>query len=165
MSGILLLLGSNLGERSENLTVALNELIMEKVHLIERSSVYESQPWGISEQPWFLNLVIEVETSLSPSALLRTCLGIEQKMGRVRKEKWGERLIDIDILYYGNQVINEDELVVPHPGISDRRFTLMPLAEKWPNLIHPVLDKTQKEMLIDASDPLIVKKTDVVLSQ
>ena len=96
------------------------------------SSVYETAPWGITDQPAFLNQVLRLSTTLSPGALLRIILQIEEQMGRVRVRKWGQRLIDIDILFYGNSVIAEEDLVIPHPGIAERRFVLEPLVEIAP---------------------------------
>ncbi|MCP4458494.1 MAG: 2-amino-4-hydroxy-6-hydroxymethyldihydropteridine diphosphokinase [Cytophagales bacterium] len=165
MSGRLLLLGTNLGDKRQNFERALDLLAKKGVGIIKQSSIYESEPWGIADQPWFWNMVIEVKTSLLPTELLKTCLKIENEMGRVRKQKWGERLIDIDILYFDDRVIKEPTLELPHPGIPDRIFTLLPLVEKWPELIHPIFKKSQKELLSELSTELECRKSDVVLGQ
>jgi len=163
MSGRLLLLGTNLGDKKENFERALNLLNKKGINVIKPSSIYESEPWGITDQPWFWNMVIEVDTPMLPRALLSTCLEIEKKMGRIRKQKWGERLIDIDILYFDEQIIKEKDLEIPHPGIPERIFTLMPLAEKWPGLIHPFSKRSQREMLNNLSTTSVCRKIDVVL--
>lgn len=164
MEGIWLLLGTNLGDRKRNLEKALKLLREDDLEIIEHSSIYESEPWGIHDQPWFWNMVIKVKTALDPISLLKCCLAVEAKMGRVRTRKWGERLIDIDILYYEDQVINTPHLKIPHPGITERKFTLMPLAEKWPTQIHPTLKKSQSELLDVLDSSLVCRKTDVVLA-
>lgn len=146
-----------------NLEQALMHLSERKIIATKMSSVYESEPWGIRDQPWFWNIVIEVNTVLRPSGLLAQCLEIENEMGRIRKQKWGERLIDIDILYFKDEVIQEDALEIPHPGIPDRNFTLIPLTEKWADVTHPTLKKNQTEMLKDLASALECRKTDVVL--
>ena len=163
MSGRLLLLGTNLGDKKENFECALTFLNNKGINIIKKSGVYESEPWGIRDQPWFWNMVIEVDTEMQPKELLNACLEIEIKMGRVRKQKWGERLIDLDILYFDGQIVKEKDLKIPHPGIPERVFTLMPLAEKWPKLIHPILKKSQSEMLNNLSTTSICRKIDIVL--
>lgn len=161
MKGIYLLLGTNLGDREENLAAARNLMLEREIAVKAISSVYETAAWGIEEQPGFLNQVLEVATDLSPEALLKTLLGIELEMGRVRIEKWGERLIDIDILYYQDQVIDTPELKVPHPEIPNRRFTLVPLVELAAEEVHPVSGKTQEELLAVCPDTLDVKKISI----
>lgn len=123
-------LGSNLGERLENLrraVVLLNR--SQGLRVLRSSRVYETAPVGGSPQPDYLNAVLEVETSLSPHGLLRACLDIEQTMGRVRAERWGPRVIDVDVLTYGNERIDAPDLVVPHPRMHERAFVLVPLLE------------------------------------
>jgi len=163
MNGSWLLLGTNLGDRKKNFEVALKLLVDNDLKIIEKSSIYESEPWGIADQPWFWNMVIQVETSLPVRELLAHCLHVETKMGRIRKEKWGERLIDIDILYFDGLMLKEPDLEIPHPGIQERKFTLMPLVEKWPELIHPILLKNQLGLLNELDSALVCRKTDVVL--
>lgn len=158
MNGIYLLLGTNLGNREANLFRA-QELLTGHGIIIKRiSSVYETAAWGIEEQPAFLNQVIEVDTTHIPQILLRTILHIEEDMGRVRDQKWAERLIDIDILYFKDQVIESEELIVPHPEIPNRRFTLLPLAEIAENEMHPGLQQTQLQLLERCPDSLKVEK-------
>lgn len=160
MNGMYLLLGSNLGHRLENLKKAEALLMESGISVLDESSVLETEPWGIKEQNWFLNVVLQIETSLSAPDLLKKVLDIEARMGRVRKEKWGERSIDIDILYYYDKVIKSSHLQLPHPSIPERRFTLMPLNELCPLELHPVLKKTQVELLAECTDPLDCRITD-----
>ena len=153
-----LLLGSNLGERAQVLKNAA-DIIDKKIGEVKiYSSIYETLAWGNEEQPAFLNQVIIVETSLKPEDLLITINDIEKELGRVRHKKWGERLIDIDILYFDESVISTENLTIPHPEISNRRFTLIPLIEIAANFVHPVNGKTQKELLVDCRDDLEVIK-------
>ena len=156
-NGIYLLLGSNLGDRAANLLYAHEALEQEPVKVTAQSELYETAAWGVESQPSFLNQVVEVSTELEPTALLNCLLKIEQQMGRKRKAKWGERLIDIDILYYADRIIEGTALTVPHPHIQERRFTLVPLCELVPLLVHPVLKKTQQELLDSCPDPLGVQ--------
>lgn len=122
-------LGSNLGDRKQQLENAIRELEANGVHTVRRSSVYETEPFGVKDQPEFLNMVIAVETSLSPEALLDTCLAVETKLGRVRRRYWGERTIDIDLLTYHDEVRRTSRLRLPHMYLAMRRFVLLPLAE------------------------------------
>ncbi len=149
---IFLGLGSNLGNREENLSTA-QRLIVEKVGKIcSKSSIYETAAWGITEQNAFLNQVLEVETCFSPSAALHLVLRIEKDMGRIREIKWGERSIDIDVLYYENEVISTENLAIPHPFIQERKFVLVPLCEIAPAFIHPKLNQTNLELLEKCQD-------------
>ena len=163
MNGIYLLLGSNLGNRLEYLKEAAHLLARQKVKIIDESSIYETEPWGPKDQDWFLNVILEVTTLKDPETLLETILSIEKQLGRTRKEKWGERCIDIDILYYSNQIHSSEKLSIPHPGIPERRFTLVPLVEMAPLEIHPTLNKIHIELLAECSDPLDCKLTDYKL--
>lgn len=160
MNGIYLLLGSNMGNRLEQLKAASTLLSERAITILDESSIYETAPWGKANQPWFLNVVLKVETLLSPEDLLKEVLDIEQEMGRVRVEKWGERCIDIDLLYYHNETIETDHLTIPHMGIPHRKFTLLPLAELCPLEIHPVLGQNQMEMLAACEDGLDCNLTD-----
>ena len=136
-NGKILLLGTNLGDRWNNL-IRCREMITKDVgDILKASSIYETAAWGKTDQPSFLNQVLIVETELTPVMLLKTLNAIENKMGRVRKEKWGERLIDIDILYFDDLLMDTPELKIPHPEIINRRFTLEPLHELVPNLVDP----------------------------
>ncbi|MEP0986908.1 2-amino-4-hydroxy-6-hydroxymethyldihydropteridine diphosphokinase [Ekhidna sp.] len=163
MNGIYILLGSNIGNRLEYLREAEQLLIAEGIQIMDESTIYETQPWGKENQDWFLNVILQIETSQDPQALLETLLKTEKSLGRIRKEKWGERCIDIDILYYHDQRIELDNLKIPHPGIESRMFTLIPLAEMCPLEIHPVNGKNQIQMLADCQDELACKPTDYKL--
>jgi 2-amino-4-hydroxy-6-hydroxymethyldihydropteridine diphosphokinase len=139
---VYLLLGSNLGNRKKILEKAV-ELLGEKVGtVIRQSKDYETAPWGVTNQPDFLNIAIEIQTNLKPLEVLEKAQLIENQLGRIRKEKWGARLIDIDILFYGNEIIDEPNLKVPHPLMQERDFVLTPMAEIAPDFVHPVLGKT-----------------------
>ncbi|MBD1394928.1 2-amino-4-hydroxy-6-hydroxymethyldihydropteridine diphosphokinase [Mucilaginibacter glaciei] len=158
MIDVFLLLGSNLGNRIEYLEKAV-ELIARDVAPISRSSaLYETQSWGKTDEPDYLNQVVELQTGLSAQALLQKVLAIEIAIGRTRHIKWGSRVIDIDILFYGDAVINEPGLVVPHPELHNRRFTLEPLVELVPHLIHPLLKKNILQLKSELKDDLIVNK-------
>lgn len=151
-----LLLGSNLGDREGYLDKARKQIRQEAVTLLKVSSIYETAAWGTHAQPDFLNQVIVIETKLTAEHLLRTVQQIESSLGRQRSEKWGARTIDIDILFHGDQIIESPELVIPHPAIPRRRFTLIPLAEIIPAFVHPVLNKTIEKLLVECNDPLTV---------
>ncbi|WMN11537.1 2-amino-4-hydroxy-6-hydroxymethyldihydropteridine diphosphokinase [Marivirga salinae] len=156
MEGIFLLLGSNLGDRAKVLQLAIKALEYKGIKLVKKSAVYETAAWGITDQQAFLNQVIQVDTSLAPMDLLKVILEIELELGRVRKIKWGERLIDIDILYYHDIIYKEDDLEIPHQGIPKRRFTLVPLVEICPEFIHPKMQLSQKKLLDNCEDNLEV---------
>lgn len=139
-------LGSNLGAREENLRRALL-LLSERVEIVKLSSVYESEPVGFKEQPWFLNLVCEIRTRLSPRDLLRFAKEIERKLGRKPSFPNAPRPIDIDILFFGDLVLKTEDLVIPHPRLHERAFVLLPLSEIAPDLVHPELGLKIKELL------------------
>lgn len=155
---VFLLLGSNLGDRPQVLAAAREAIGEQAGSIVNQSAIYETAPWGITDQPAFLNQVIEISTSLLPEDLLRIILNIEHDLGRVRYERWGARVIDIDILYFGQTVMDSARLTLPHPRIQDRRFVLAPLAEIAPNFLHPVLQKTSSKLLEECPDTSAVSK-------
>ena len=163
MNGIYLLMGSNMGNRLAYLREATRLLSTYGIQVLDESSIYETAPWGPKDQSWFLNIVVEVVTSKDPSTLLSCILEVERTLGRVRKEKWGERCIDIDILYYHDEIITRETLSIPHPGIPDRKFTLVPLVEMAPLELHPSLQKNQMELLAACTDSLDCKLTEFKL--
>lgn len=134
---VFLSLGSNLGDREANLVAALRLLDAEGVRLVRQSSWYETEPVGFTEQPRFLNLVVEVRTGLDPLGLLRCAQRVELALGRVRGVRWGPRTVDVDVLLYGRRVVRTPELVVPHPRMRERAFVLVPLCEIAPDLVLP----------------------------
>lgn len=156
---VYLLLGSNLGDRALLLENAISMIGNEIGEVFARSSIYETAAWGKTDQPSFLNLALGVKSLLSPMELLSGVLAIEKKLGRVRDEKWGARLIDIDVILYSNEVINLGEtLKIPHVEMQNRKFVLQPLAEIAADELHPVLKKTVLEMLENLNDTLLVAK-------
>ncbi|MBU6158208.1 MAG: 2-amino-4-hydroxy-6-hydroxymethyldihydropteridine diphosphokinase [Bacteroidetes bacterium] len=150
--------GSNLGNRFQQLETVLHSLVTIPATILKASSIYETAPWGLTEQPPFLNQVLQIETLLEPSALMDALLSIEQQMGRIRGEKMGPRIIDLDILLYDDLVIQTASLQIPHPLMSTRRFVLEPLCEINPDLLHPVHKQTIATLLNNCSDTLPVRK-------
>lgn len=156
MESIFLLLGGNLGHREGNLAQA-RQLIQKLVGNVEQASgIYETQAWGIPDQPDYLNQALKVVTNLSPLQLLQTILDIERQIGRIRTDKWGSRLIDIDILFYGNEVINTSELQIPHPELHKRNFALVPLLEITHHFIHPLFNESLESLYLKNTDRLDV---------
>jgi 2-amino-4-hydroxy-6-hydroxymethyldihydropteridine diphosphokinase len=155
---VFLLLGSNLGDRPQVLAAAREMIAGQAGSIVNQSAIYETEPWGITDQPAFLNQVLEITTSLLPEDLLRIILNIEHDLGRIRYERWGARVIDIDILYFGQTIMDSARLTLPHPRIQDRRFVLAPLAEIAPGFIHPLLQKTTSKLLEQCPDTSAVSK-------
>jgi len=158
MNDVFLLLGSNLGNRQLLLQTAIAEIAEQVGPVLRQSALYETQSWGKTDQPDYLNQVVFLKTQLPAKNVLTEILAIETRMGRTRYEKWGSRLIDIDILFYNNDVINQDGLEVPHPELQNRRFTLEPLVEIAADLVHPLLNKTMLQLKTELTDSLVVKK-------
>ena len=158
MVTVFLLLGTNLGNRELFLREAITHIEQLVAPVTKTSAIYETQSWGKTDQPDYLNQVITLQTNLTARDVLNKILDIELLMGRKREEKWGSRIIDIDILFYGDAVINEPGLIVPHPELHNRRFTLEPLAEMASEFLHPALNKNILTLKNELKDSLIVKK-------
>lgn len=145
-------LGSNLGDKLKLLEKAVSFLsLAENIEIIRSSALYETEPWGLKKQNWFLNMVVEIKTSLSPQDLLVKCHSIESMLGRERENeiRWGERFLDIDIVFYDKQVLVSDLLTIPHKFMHKRAFVLVPLLELVPDFKHPVINKTVSEIYDD----------------
>ncbi len=144
-------IGSNLGDRHENCLRAIVLLEERGVLVQKRSSLYETEPWGVKDQPSFINMVVQIETKLKPDELLRLLKDIEKEIGRQDSIHWGPRIIDLDILLFNTLVLNEEKLQIPHPYLHEREFVLRPLNEIAPDVIHPVfhmsIDKLTHKML------------------
>ena len=153
-----MLTGGNMGDREAFLEKAAKAIEEKCGTVLTRSSIYETAAWGKQDQEPFLNQVLMIRTRLEPLQLLKTLLRIEEKLGRKREIKYGPRLIDIDILFFGNKIVREHHLVIPHPEMQNRRFVLEPLAEIAPEKIHPVFHRTISRLLADCTDPLAVNK-------
>ncbi len=149
---LFLLLGANLGDHFQTLEQARTQLIETVGTLVSESKLYETAPWGVTNQPPYLNQVLELQTTLTPDNVLTQAQFIEQALGRVRLDRWGARVIDIDLLYYDDLTYQTEQLTLPHPLLHERRFVLVPLCEIVPNFVHPVFGKTNAEMLRDCSD-------------
>lgn len=150
-----ILLGSNMGDRESVITQAIYMIIKECGDLIGQSYLYESEPWGFETEQWFLNQVIEIKSTLSPQRLMSDLLSIETQLGRDRSHHYNHyvsRIIDLDILYYDDLVISNNIITLPHPKLHLRRFTLLPLCDIAPDFIHPVLNRTNRELLDSCED-------------
>jgi 2-amino-4-hydroxy-6-hydroxymethyldihydropteridine diphosphokinase len=152
-----LLLGTNEGNRTGFIEKAIQEIKKNLGLIINQSSIYETAAWGKEDQAAFLNQVLLVETKYDTIETLAKIQAIEKTLGRQRKIKWGARTIDIDILYFNDAIIDEPDLQIPHPRLHERAFTLIPMVEIAPDLIHPVLKLNQKELLLKCKDSLEVK--------
>lgn len=158
MNKVYLLIGGNMGNRIEQLQRAVDLIGQRTGQVAGLSALYETAAWGKTDQPSFLNQALLLYTRLEPLPLLKALLSIELEMGRERLEKNGPRTIDIDIIFYNDAIIDEPGLVVPHPAMAQRRFVLAPLAELAPNLQHPQLKQTMRQLLEACTDPLPVAR-------
>lgn len=158
MAIVYLSLGSNFGDRVGYVQQATSLLgACDGISIVRTSAFYETEPWGMNSENWFVNAVLEVKTTLSPHALLEECQRIEVQLGRKRSENgYIDRTIDIDILFYNKDIINEENLIIPHKFVHLRAFTLVPLLELIPNFEHPVLHKTISELHNDLENPEMV---------
>lgn len=156
---VYLLLGSNLGDKKGLINKAVCEMEKRIGSIVAKSSYYQTAAWGKTDQPEFLNLAVHIKTLGSPLTVLHQALAIENELGRIRFEKWGSRLIDIDVILYDDLVVDiPNELQIPHPEMANRRFVLQPLAEIAGHVIHPVTKKSVSEMLISLEDQLKVSE-------
>jgi len=154
MNKLFLITGGNIGDRKGNLEAAAALIQKQIGKIIRLSAIYETEAWGITNQPAFYNQVLEIDTLLSAREVLHLILKIEEEMGRKRTIKNAARIIDIDILFFNNEIINEQNLIIPHPEIANRRFVLLPLLELDPTKLHPSLHKTIQELLAETKDKL-----------
>lgn len=157
MARVFLSLGSNLGDRCANISQAVSLLsISDKIKILKTSSFYETEPWGNKNQKWFVNACLAMDCELSANELLKYCQNIEYKMGRIREagKRWNERIIDIDILFYDNEVISQGQnLIIPHPLLHERAFVLVPMLEVKADLVHPVFKKTISQLYDELRNP------------
>jgi len=156
MNNVFLIVGSNLGNRKKNLQTAATFIGEQIGRIIQSSKIYETEPWGLADQPAFYNQVHLVKSKLNAQMIIDIILKTEKKMGRVRTIKNAARIIDIDILFFNEEIIHEPNLIIPHREIPNRRFVLMPLNEIAPLMIHPVLKKNISELLATCKDQLKV---------
>ena len=159
MIKLYILLGGNLGDKQLIFSETRKQLARQLGVISCQSAIYETEPWGFESADMFWNQALEIETELAPEEILVRSHNIEHELGRIRqKNQYSSRVIDIDILFYGGQVINQERLTIPHPRIQDRKFVLVPLGEIAPKLVHPVFQKTIEQLIDECSDQLAVKK-------
>lgn len=168
MTTAYLSIGSNIGERLKFIEQAVSFLgLCEEIEVVQTSALYETEPWGVKDQNWFLNVAVEINTTLSPQDLLVKCNQIESTLGRNRdvEKRWGERTVDIDIVFYGKQIINTDILVVPHTRMHERAFVLVPMLEIAPEFVHPIFNKSMVDLyesLVDVEDVFLYGTRSVI---
>ncbi len=155
MKTVYLSLGSNLGDRAANLAAAVKALGSPGLTILRTSSIYETEPRDILDQPWFLNQVLEAQTALFPRQLLARTQKVERELGRKRGVAKGPRVIDVDIVLFGDSVVHTPDLEIPHPHMTERRFVLEPLAELAPDLRHPQIRRTIRELLADVRSQIV----------
>ena len=160
MNTAILLIGGNLGNRTAHLQQAVQLIDAQAGKVTHASALYETAPWGNVQQPDYLNQALQIATPLEPLQLLQTVMQIERTIGRIRQEKWGARVIDIDIIFYNDAVLSLPELKLPHPRMQYRRFVLAPLNEIAPDWVHPVLQKPVSELLEECKDDLPARKVE-----
>lgn len=158
MNKAYLLIGGNMGDRLANLEMAKLAIHKEIGPILLSSSMYETAAWGKEDQPAFLNQALLIETNLIAHDLMMALLAIEKNMGRIRQEHLGPRTIDLDIIFFNDQIIDTENLTIPHPQMQKRNFVLSPLKEIAPNFIHPILKKSITQLLMDCEDPLLCIK-------
>jgi len=158
MNNVYLLIGGNMGDQMANLAAARNSINIECGRIVTESSIYETEAWGYKEQNAFLNQALVIQTSLQANALMDSILKIEIALGRKREIPLGPRIIDIDIIYYNDEIINSSTLTIPHPSMAQRKFVLMPLTEIAPDYMHPILLKTNEVLLKECGDSSVVYK-------
>lgn len=151
-------LGSNMGDREQLILAAIQALGARGIRIVRRSSIYSTEPVDVATQSWFLNCVLEIETELMPRQLLKTFHEIENELGRKHTVRRGPRVIDLDILFYGTSVIRTQDLEVPHPRLTQRRFVLVPMVEIAPELRHPLENKSMEELLAGTDDRSVVHR-------
>ncbi|WP_143309258.1 2-amino-4-hydroxy-6-hydroxymethyldihydropteridine diphosphokinase [Chitinophaga vietnamensis] len=156
MNTALLLIGGNLGDRAANLGKAVQEINAAAGVVTKTSALYQTAPWGVVDQPDYLNQALELRTEMDALTLMHTLLETERRIGRLRQGKWGARVIDIDMIFFNDEILSLPELKLPHPRMQLRRFVLTPLAEIAPDYVHPVLHKTVSELLAICPDHLPV---------
>lgn len=158
MNGVYLIIGGNLGNRALNLALCKKEISEEIGLVLTQSSIYETAAWGKTDENNYLNRVLFLETILDAETVMKNSLQIEKKFLRVRHKKWEARIMDIDILFFNNEIIKTKKLQIPHPRVAERKFVLTPMVEIAPNLVHPLLNKTMTQMLAECEDTLEVSK-------
>ena len=158
MNQVYLLIGGNIGDRNANLAAALSLIGKHLGHVINTSSIYETEAWGFTEQPNFYNQAVYIQTNFPADVLMSEILKLEKTMGRERSIPMGPRIIDIDIIYFNDEIILKQILIIPHPKMSERKFVLLPLVEIAPDYLHPVLNKSNAILLKECGDSLAVHK-------